>query len=81
MRNQLIKSIRILSGGIILVGLISFAGCTLRHEIEPSDKPLVVNLNVKIDHEIRVKIKEQNEDILNLEEEYLKENKTDKEKG
>ena len=52
-----------------------FSGCTLRHQIEPSDKPLVVNLNVKIDHEIRVKIREENQDILNLEQEYLKKKK------
>lgn len=53
--------------------LLSLAAvsCTLRHRIEPSDKPLVVNLNVKIDHEIQVKIREQNEDLLNLEEQYI----------
>ena len=50
----------------------NFFGCAMKHTIEPSKEPIVVNLNVKIDHEIRVKIKEQNEDILNLEEEYKK---------
>lgn len=54
------------------VVVLTFGACVLHHRIEPSDKPLVVNLNVKIDHEIRVKIKEQNQDILNLEDEYLK---------
>ena len=65
--------------GLLLTCLLGFEGCMLHHKIEPSDKPLVVNLNVKIDHEIRVKIKEQNQDILNLEEEYLK--KKNKQKG
>lgn len=59
---------RIVSLGIMLL----VAGCVLHHRIEPSDKPLIVNLNVKIDHEIKVKLKEQNKDLLNLEEEYLK---------
>ena len=59
-------------------GLLSilalFAGlqaCTLKHQIEPSDKPLLVNLNVKIDHEIKVKVQEQNKDLLDLEDSYL----------
>lgn len=54
------------SGGLLL------ASCTMRHTIEPSDKPIVVNLNVKIDHEIRVQVRDQNQDLLNLEEEVLK---------
>lgn len=60
---------------LALLTLFFGTSCTLRHKIEPSDKPLVVNLNVKIDHEIRVKIKEQNQDLLNLEEEVLKKQK------
>lgn len=65
--------------GFVVGAIVLFlASCTLRHKIEPSDKPLIVNLNVKIDHEIRVKIKEQNQDLLNLEEEYLKKQKAKK---
>jgi len=45
--------------------------CTHHVKIEPSDKPFVVNLNVKIDHEVKLQIKEQNEDLLNLEEDVL----------
>jgi len=59
----------------ILFPWLLLAGCTLQHKIEPSDKPFIVNLNVKIDHEIRMKIKEDNQDLLNLEEEYLKKQK------
>ncbi len=60
---------------LAVVTTLLCVACTLRHKIEPSDKPLVVNLNVKIDHEIRVKIKEQNQDLLNLEAEVLKKQK------
>lgn len=63
---------------MLVAVVVALSSCTLSHRIEPSDKPLVVNLNVKIDHEIRVKIKEQNEDILNLEDEYLKKAKSKK---
>jgi hypothetical protein len=41
-------------------------------KIEPSDKPFVVNLNVKIDHDIRVKIEDQNKDLINLEDQVMK---------
>lgn len=56
------------------------SGCSIHHKIEPSDKPLIVNLNVKIDHEVKVKVQEDNQDLLSLEEEYLK-SKRSKKKG
>jgi len=49
--------------------------CTHRVQIEPSDKPFIVNLNVKIDHDIRVKIEDQNQDLLNLEDAVLSKKK------
>lgn len=39
-----------------------FAGCTPRVEVAPPDKPITINLNVKIEHEVRVKIEKQLED-------------------
>lgn len=41
--------------------------CTHKVQIEPSDKPFVVNLNLKVDHQIKMKIEEENSDLLNLE--------------
>ena len=65
--------------GIVALSIAAaLAGCTMRHTIEPSDKPIVVNLNVKIDHEIRVKIRDENQDLLNLEDEVLKKKDTKK---
>lgn len=58
--------------GYLVAAVMLLSSCVLRHRIEPSEKPLVIDLNVKIDHEIRVKIKDQNQDLLNLEEEVLK---------
>jgi hypothetical protein len=55
--------------GLVLISL----ACTHRVKIEPSEKPFVVNLNVNIDHRIRMDIEEKNEDLLNLEEEVLSE--------
>lgn len=52
--------------GWILVGLVAMAcaGCTPRVEVAPSDKPITINLNVKIDHEIRVKVDKELDKVL-----------------
>ena len=51
----------LMSGGVGAMG-----GCTPRVEVEvaPSDKPITINLNVKIDHEIRVKIEKELKEVL-----------------
>ncbi len=40
------------------------AGCKHTVQIEPSDKPFVINLNVNINQEIRVKLDKDIEDML-----------------
>ncbi len=43
---------------------IGLQACTVTHRIEPSDKPMVINLNVNIKQEIRVKLEKDIEDML-----------------
>lgn len=46
---------------------ICFAGlgaCAPTVRVEPSDKPITINLNVKIEHEIRVKVDKELDSIL-----------------
>jgi hypothetical protein len=69
---------RLVTFSIVVLAAAALSGCTMRHTIEPSDKPIVVNLNVKIDHEIKVKIRDENQDLLNLEDEVLKKKGTKK---
>ena len=45
-------------------GVYALEGCTPRVEIVPSDKPITINLNVKIDHEIRVRVEKELKDVL-----------------
>ena len=45
-------------------GVWALGGCTPRVEVVPSDKPITINLNVKIDHEIRVKIEKELKEVL-----------------
>jgi hypothetical protein len=49
-----------------LVGLFLLSACTPRVEVAMSDKPITINLNVKIEHEVRVKVEK---DLENLFEE------------
>lgn len=44
--------------------LLLFAACTPTVKVEPSDKPITINLNVKIEHEIRVKVDKELDSIL-----------------
>ena len=34
------------------------AGCTPTVKVEPGDKPIVINLNVKIEQEVRIKVED-----------------------
>jgi hypothetical protein len=50
------------------VGVFTFlcltgSGCTPRVEVA-ADKPITINLNVKIDHEIRVKVDKELDQVL-----------------
>lgn len=49
----------LMAGGVGLAG-----GCTPRVEVVPSEKPITINLNVKIDHEIRIKIEKELQEVL-----------------
>ena len=49
---------------LIASGVWAMEGCTPRVEVVPSDKPITINLNVKIDHEIRIKIEKELQEVL-----------------
>jgi hypothetical protein len=49
---------------LILGSVWVLVGCTPKVEVVPSDKPITINLNVKIDHEIRVKIEKELQEVL-----------------
>ncbi len=55
----------IVAVGMIAIGMnLGSGGCTPRIEVAPSDKPITINLNVKIDHEIRVKVEKELDEVL-----------------
>ncbi|MGB0130228.1 YnbE family lipoprotein [Chlorobium sp.] len=40
------------------------AGCSPTVKVEAPDKPIVINMNIKIDHEIRVKVDRELDSLL-----------------
>lgn len=47
----------------IFIGLSAMA-CTPSVKVEAPDKPIVINLNVKIEHEVRVKVERDLDQLL-----------------
>ncbi len=53
---------------IALVAVALAAACAPTVKIEPPDKPIVINLNIKIEQEIRIKIENDVEALFEDEE-------------
>ena len=58
--NSLTTAIGLVIGAI----LVATGACTPRVEVMAPDKPITINLNVKIDHEIRVKVDKDLDNVL-----------------
>lgn len=58
--------VTLISAGILLWGtlLATLEACAPRVEVAPSDKPITINLNVKIDHEIRLKVEKDLDEVI-----------------
>lgn len=50
-----------------LIALATLQGCAPTVKIEPPDKPIVINLNVKIEHEIKIKVDKELDQLLSDE--------------
>lgn len=55
----------------ILVLALAAAGCSPRIGVEVPDKPITINLNVKIDHELRVKVEKDLEQVISPDSELF----------
>lgn len=54
----------------VLTGAAVFllvAACTPTVKVAPPDEPITINLNVKIEHEIRVKVEKELDSVINQE--------------
>ncbi|ABO24033.1 Lipoprotein [Shewanella loihica] len=51
-----------------LAAVLLMGGCTPTVKIEPPEKPIVINLNVKIEHEIKIKVDKELDELINNDE-------------
>ncbi|MEF3091323.1 YnbE family lipoprotein [Raoultella sp. Txe2.2] len=49
---------------MLLATTVLLTGCTPRIEIAASKEPITINMNVKIEHEIHIKVDKDVEDLL-----------------
>lgn len=56
--------------GLVLL-LLSLAACTPRVALEAPKEPITINLNVKIDHEIRLKVEKDIDQLFNEDSELF----------
>ena len=48
----------------LAVAVLVVTGCEPKVQVTAPDKPIVINLNVKIEHEVRVKLEKDVDDLL-----------------
>ncbi|OIO73918.1 MAG: YnbE family lipoprotein [Zetaproteobacteria bacterium CG1_02_53_45] len=58
MRNGIRNSV------MLLATLASLSACNPTVKVEAPDKPITINMNIKIEHEIRVKVEKDLENVL-----------------
>lgn len=59
------ETMRVGAGMLAWVSLLlSVSACTPRVEVAAPEKPITINLNVKIDHEIRLKVDKDLDQVL-----------------
>jgi hypothetical protein len=51
---------------LAVTGVVT-AACTPTVQVAPPDKPITINLNVKIEHEIRVKVEKELDTVISKE--------------
>jgi len=64
MTMQIVNGVAVAMGSIIAGVMLMVSGCTPRVEVAAPEKPITINLNVKIDHEIRVKVDKELDQVL-----------------
>ncbi|MBI5120540.1 MAG: YnbE family lipoprotein [Rhodospirillales bacterium] len=56
---------------ILLAGFLLLAACTPTVKLEAPDKPIVINLNVKIEQEVRLHVERDVEDLMKNKKELF----------
>lgn len=59
---------KLVTSGLLASMALLTTACAPTVKIEPPDKPIVINLNVKIEHEIRIKVDKELDALLSDEQ-------------
>jgi len=54
-----------------LVALALFAACTPKVQVEAPKEPITINMNIKIEHEIRVKVDKDLDQLIDKNDELF----------
>jgi len=54
-------------GIVCVLAVVSCGTPTAKVEVVPPDKPITINLNIKIDHEVRVKVEKDLDEVFSKE--------------
>ena len=57
--------------GVFFSALLGVTACTPTVAVKPPDEPITINLNVKIEHEIRVKVDKELDDLFDDDSELF----------
>jgi len=57
--------------GLLAFALLATAGCSPTVRMEAPEKPIEINMNVKIEHEIRVRVEKDIEQMLEENEQLF----------
>ena len=49
---------------LAIIALWLVAGCTPKVQLEAPKEPIVINMNIKIEHEVRVKVDKDLDDLI-----------------
>ena len=63
-RNRAQSAPLLTTGALLALG-VGLTGCNPTVKVEAPDKPIVINLNVKIEQEVRVKVDKDVENLVN----------------
>jgi len=58
-------------GGVFLLLVLGLTACTPKIVVEAPSEPIVINMNVKIEHEIRIKVDKELDDLFAEDEDLF----------
>jgi hypothetical protein len=61
----------VLHGAAALLALALLAACTPKVQVEAPKEPITINMNIKIEHEIRVKVDKDLEQLFDKDSELF----------